>query len=131
MEIVLKLPEGEKTFTQKTVNFITITKALEWMERYTQAQKRMIELAQAGIEGEVIEDEDYDAFEPSEDLAFTADLVVSFFSGQFTYDEFARYAYFENVGEFYNLAYQIWDLAFEQKKEGEAKNKGKKRKPTS
>ena len=57
MEITLRLPTGDKIFTQNTVNFLTIKKALEWMKRFTSTQKHMIELAQAGIQGEVLEEE--------------------------------------------------------------------------
>lgn len=131
MEITLRLPTGDKIFTQNTVNFLTIKKALEWMKRFTSTQKHMIELAQAGIQGEVLEEDDYEIFDAEDDLTFTAELVVGFFNGQFTYDDFARYAYFNDVAEFYKLGQDIWTLAFEQKKDEEAKSRGKKRRQTS
>ena len=73
--------------------------------------------------------QDYESqFDPSEDLEFTAELICSFFDGHFTYDDFIHGAYFNNVGDFYALGAEIFDVAFNQKAKAEDKLGKQKRK---
>ncbi|WP_028124728.1 hypothetical protein [Eremococcus coleocola] len=129
MEIAL-IKDGKKTiYKQNKVNVATILKVLEWDKRTTATQNKILKMVQAGIDGELEEDDiDTSAFNPNEDIEFTTDLIVGFFNGQFTYDEFINYAFFKHIGEFYDLASQIFDLAFQQKEEAEDSKQGKKMK---
>lgn len=133
MEITLRLPEGDKVYKQTEVNFVTMKMALEWAEMKEKQMKAITDLMSKSIDEDVEEatEEYLDQFDPYESLQFTADLVVSFFAGQFTYDEFLNYAFFKNSVEYYELAQGIFDLAFATKEDVENEQTGKKKKRTS
>lgn len=135
MEITLRYPDGAVTYKQDDVNFITMKKALEWAKEREEQQKAIMEMAKKSIDEDISDEaEDFlEQFDPYESLAFTADLIVSFFGGQFTYDDFLKYAFFKNSFEYHSMGEQIFELAFNARDdiEEEANTKGKKKKRTS
>ncbi|MBK0347896.1 hypothetical protein JDW15_04460 [Aerococcaceae bacterium zg-ZJ1578] len=131
MEIQVKIDGKMKTFRQDTVNFKTIRKCLEWKEHIDESTQRLGKLLSMSIDEETDEEKQEEIEEvkaeinPFEDLDMTLDLVMAFFDGHFTLDEFLNGCYFENIGEFYELGWKIYLLAIEQKNESEEKNKKK------
>ncbi|WP_273478268.1 phage tail assembly chaperone G [Ignavigranum ruoffiae] len=109
MEIILVIDGKEKRFKQDTVNYITIRKALEWKDRYQKQSELMNEYFESGIDGEpdpsIINESQY--FDDYKELELTADLVVSFFNHQFTFDDFVNGYYVNNVREFHAIAFEI------------------------
>lgn len=126
MEIKVKIDGKFKVFKQTTVNFKTMFMALEWQEHMLKQQVELTRLATMAIEDSI--DEDYEPeveLDGRNDLEFTTQLIVSFFDGQFTYDEFINGVYFQNIGEFYALGSKIYELVYHQKKETEDKQSKK------
>ena len=109
MEIILVIDGKEKRFKQDTVNYITIRKALEWKDRYQKQSELMNEYFESGIDGEpdpsIINESQY--FDDYKELELTADLVVSFFNHQVTFDDFVNGYYVNNVREFHAIAFEI------------------------
>lgn len=135
MEIKVKINGEFKTFKQTTVNFKTMYMALEWQDMVTKQQQALLAQIKSAIDVEVEADEveEEPEFDPYKDLRFTTDLVVSFFDGQFTHDEFISGAYFNNISEFYQLGADIFEVVYKQKEttEGKSKKKRPQLKPTS
>lgn len=133
MEIQVKINGQVKTFKQDTVNFKTIRKCLEWKEYIDESTERLNKILLTPIDDnsneETIEEieEAKSEINPFQDLEMTLDLIMAFFEGHFTLDEFLNGCYFEHIGEFYELGWKIYLLAIEQKKETEDKNKKKSR----
>lgn len=124
MEIVLKINGEEKVFKQDIINFKTMLMALEFQKRMDAQTEILAKTLGTKIDEEVKANADYsDLFKPGEDLIESAKLIVAFFDGQFTYDEFLKGAYFRNVSELYLMASDIFDLAFKQKQESESRQK--------
>ena len=123
MEITVKIDGEFKTFKQDSINFKTMMLAIEWSERMNAETKMLQELITKAIDEDLGDElQDYESqFDPSEDLEFTAELICSFFDGHFTYDDFIHGAYFNNVGDFYALGAEIFDVAFNQKAKAEDK----------
>ena len=130
MEIKVKVDGEFKVFKQDAINFKTMMLAIEWSDRMQEETKMLQELMTKAINEELGDEvDDYQSqFDPSEDLEFTAELICSFFEGHFTYDDFIHGAYFENVGDFYALGAEIFDVAFNQKSKAEDKLGKQKRK---
>lgn len=105
MELTLKIDGKEKVFKQDKVTFRTIQKALDYQDLIIQNNRTMQALA--GLE--IDEEFDVDEYEqdPKKDLEQASDLIVSYFDGQFTYDDFLKGAYFETVHELYGIAHLI------------------------
>lgn len=133
MEITLRYPDGDKVFKQTEVNFVTMKKALEWAEQKEEQAKALSELFAKSIDEDIDEETQayIERFDPYDSLEFTADLIVSFFAGQFTYDDFLNYAFFKNSVEYHEIAQGIFDLAFATKEDVENENTGKKKKRAS
>lgn len=133
MEIKVKIDGQFKTFKQTTVNFKTMYMALEWQDMVTKQQEALIAQIKSAIDEEVEEVEQEVDFDPYRDLTFTTELVVSFFDGQFTYEEFITGAYFNNISEFYKLGADIFEVVYKQKEttEGKSKKKHSPLRPTS
>lgn len=105
MELTLKINGKDTVFKQDKVTFRTIQKALDYQDLIIQNNRSMQALASIGIDDE-IEYDDYEQ-DPKKDLDQASDLIVSYFDGQFTYDEFLEGAYFESVHELYGIAHLI------------------------
>lgn len=131
MEIQVKINGEVKTFKQDTVNFKTIRKCLQWKEHIDKTQENLMKVITTPID-ENTDEETIEEIEQAKeeingysDLEVTLDLIMSFFEGHFTYDEFLNGCYFDSIGEFYELGQKIYALAIEQKKESEVKSKKK------
>ena len=84
-------------------------------------------MASVGIDDE-IEYDDYEQ-DPKKDLDQASDLIVSYFDGQFTYDEFLEGAYFESVHELYGIAHLIMlEILTTKETEVDTKKTGRQRK---
>lgn len=105
MELTLKINGKDTVFKQDKVTFRTIQKALDYQDLIIQNNQALQALASVGIDDE-IEYDDYEQ-DPKKDLDQASDLIVSYFDGQFTYDEFLEGAYFESVHELYGIAHLI------------------------
>ena len=105
MELTLKINGKDTVFKQDKVTFRTIQKALDYQDLIIQNNQALQALASASIDDE-IEYDDYEQ-DPKKDLDQASDLIVSYFDGQFTYDEFLEGAYFESVHELYGIAHLI------------------------
>lgn len=133
MEIQVKIDGQMRTFKQDTVNFKTIRKCLEWKEYIDASTEKLTKVLTTPIDedtDEEIVDEIEEAkseINPFQDLDMTLDLIMAFFEGHFTLDEFLNGCYFEHIGQFYELGWNIYLLAIEQKKESEDKGKKKSR----
>lgn len=124
MEIILKINGKDKVFKQDIINFKTMLMALEFQKRMDMQTEILAKTLGTKIDEDVNTNVDYgELFKPGEDLIESANLIVAFFDGQFTYDEFLKGAYFRNVSELYLIASDIFDLAFKQKKESESRQK--------
>ena len=131
MEIQLKIDGEWKTFTQDRVNFATMLKVTEWQDELTKQMQAYSIMLSSGIDGEVSEEDqkvideviaDSDKYA---DMKKTTDLVLAFFDGQFTFDEFAHGCYFENIGEFYELGQRIVEHVMNQQSNFEEEDKKK------
>ena len=131
MEIQVKINGEVKTFKQDTVNFKTIRKCLQWKEHIDKTQENLMKVITTPIDENTDEETIEEVEQAKEeingysDLEVTLDLIMSFFEGHFTYDEFLNGCYFDSIGEFYELGQKIYSLAIEQKKESEVKSKKK------
>lgn len=131
MEIQVKIDGEFKTFRQDKVNFQTIRKCLEWNKHITRTQENLFKILNTKIDEETDDDTVEEIEELTKemngysDLDVTLDLIMSFFEGHFTVDQFLKGCYFQNIADFYNLGQQIYLLAIEQKKDIEGSNKKK------
>lgn len=124
MEIVLRIDGEDKIFKQDIINFKTMMMALEFQKKMEEQTKALTHSLVTKIDEDISESIDYgELFAPGQDLIESAKLIVAFFDGQFTYDEFIKGAYFRNISELYLIASDIFDLAFKQKQESESRQK--------
>ncbi len=127
MELTLKVNGKDTVFKQEKVTFRTIQKALDYQDLIIQNNRAMQALANIGIDDE-IEYDDYEQ-DPKKDLDQASDLIVSYFDGQFTYDEFLEGAYFESVHELYGVAHLIMlEILTAKETEVDTKKTGRQRK---
>ena len=127
MELTLKINGKETVFKQDKVTFRTIQKALDYQDLIIQNNQALQALASASIDDE-IEYDDYEQ-DPKKDLDQASDLIVSYFDGQFTYDEFLEGAYFESVHELYGIAHLIMlEILTTKETEVDTKKTGRQRK---
>ena len=127
MELTLKINGKDTVFKQDKVTFRTIQKALDYQDLIIQNNRAMQALASIGIDDE-IEYDDYEQ-DPKKDLDQASDLIVSYFDGQFTYDEFLEGAYFESVHELYGIAHLIMlEILTTKETEVDTKKTGRQRK---
>ena len=124
MKLDIKIGGKTKTFFQNEINFKTMRLALEWQERLDKQVAATMAMIQDNIEDETLsEEERAELFKPQEDLELSAQLIVSFFNDQFTYDEFIQGAFFPSAAGLYQMARDIFELAFNQKEVAEKKSK--------
>ena len=127
MELTLKINGKDTVFKQDKVTFRTIQKALDYQDLIIQNNQALQALASASIDDE-IEYDDYEQ-DPKKDLDQASDLIVSYFDGQFTYDEFLEGAYFESVHELYGIAHLIMlEILTTKETEVDTKKTGRQRK---
>ena len=127
MELTLKINGKDTVFKQDKVTFRTIQKALDYQDLIIQNNQALQALASASIDDE-IEYDDYEQ-DPKKDLDQASDLIVSYFDGQFTYDEFLEGAYFESVHELYGIAHLIMlEILTVKETEVDTKKTGRQRK---
>ena len=132
MEIKLKIDGEWKTFQQDTVNFATMVKVSEWQDELSKQMKAYSLILGTEIDEELSEedqklvDEVMSNADKYEDMKRTTDLILAFFDGQFTFNEFATGCYFENIGEFYGIGRQIVDHVMNQQSDIEAEADKKK-----
>lgn len=107
MQITLKIDGKDKTFIQKEVNFATVSMAVEWMRKFGENQDVLVKYIEGQIDDENFDITDYS--NPAEDLIFTAQLITQFFNGQFTYDELWNGLYVNEVQDFYQYAFDIFN----------------------
>lgn len=107
MQITLKIDGKDKTFIQKEVNFATVSMAVEWMRKFGENQDMLVKYIEGQIDDENFDITDYS--NPAEDLIFTAQLITQFFNGQFTYDELWNGLYVNEVQDFYQYAFDIFN----------------------
>lgn len=120
MQIILKIDGKDRIFTQNTINFKTMMMALEHQQKMERQIVALTQTLGSGIDESVENEIDHsELFKPGEDLVACAHLIVAFFDGQFTFDEFYNGAYFETVADLYATATAIFEMAFEHKKESE------------
>lgn len=92
MELTLEINGKQKIFQQDKVSFLTMKKAIKY--------SKMLEKSYQNVaDGEVGDAE--------EESAMAVDLILAYFNGQFTYDEFVNSTTFATIGEVYELAMQI------------------------
>lgn len=109
MEITLKIEGKEKVFSQNVVNYLTIRKALDWQEMYNTSIRVYQEYINSGVDGEP-DPEILEEAELPDDytmLKRTADLAITFYDGQFTFDEFVSGYYVNSIQEFYAIGIEI------------------------
>ena len=98
MKLDIKIGGKTITFVQNEINFKTMRLALEWQERLDKQVAATMAMIQDNIEDETLsEEERAELFKPQEDLELSAQLIVSFFNDQFTYDEFIQGAFFPSA----------------------------------
>lgn len=102
MELGLVIDGKEKMYKQKTTTFKTMKVALEYQELLTKQLEYFERMAQSSIDEEV----DDKIVNPAENLDQAVDLIVTYFNGQFTYDEFIS-AEFKDINEIYEIAYSV------------------------
>lgn len=102
VEIILKTNNKEKTYKQSITTFKTMQKALEYQKLLSKQAKYFEHIAIAGITEEVNDDD----IDPMKDLYMAVELIVAYFDGQFTYDDFIN-AEFENINDIYVIAFGV------------------------
>lgn len=120
MEITLKIDGKEKVFRQEKTTFATMLKALEYQEALLSQIEMLEELSEKGIEDDI----DYEKFEtnPTEDVERSMNLIVAYFDGQFSYDEFVNGAYFDNAQELHRTAQEVmYEILTEKTKDTDIK----------
>lgn len=122
MQIKLKIDNKEVTFKQEKVTFQTMMKALDYQNRLLDQFKALEHLASVGIDEEVEEIEQ----DPKEDAEKATDLIVSYFDGQFTHDDFVSGAYFGSIRELYDMAEEVMYEILTAKEEKETLKKTKR-----
>ena len=111
MKLDIKIGGKTKTFVQNEINFKTMRLALEWQERLDRQIAATMAMIQDNIEDETLSDEERaELFKPHEEL-------------EFTYDEFIQGAFFPSASGLYQMARDIFELAFNQKEVAEKKSK--------
>ena len=143
MKVKLLIDGKEKVFEQNTLTFKTIREAYAFQQKAVKEQELLMEIQ---IKEQALslltEPDDELADELAElretfnemnsaeqDMEDAVNLIVSFFNGQFTLDEFVNGCQFKNVAELYTMAQEIFSIAFEQKNDVEKKPnaRGKKK----
>lgn len=128
MEITLMIDGKQKHFTQDKVNYLTIRKAMEWNENFKKEVNAFNEYLKSGIEGEYDPEllEFADKKTDPEQLKETADLVVAYFNGQFTFDDFISGYFVKTISQFHELGllivYEIYDQLGKTNKNTEKKS---------
>lgn len=109
MEIEIKIDGKFKTFKQDKVTYKTLKKALEWKEVFQEQVQAMESYIKAGIDGEVDEEtaEVVKKIDDMEDLVRSAELIVSYFDDQFTFDDLINGYYINSLFEFHLKAQEI------------------------
>ena len=129
MEITLKIDGKDKTFKQEKVTFQTMRKAMDYQERLLEQYEAIEQLAMKEIDDDI----DYEEYEtdPKEDAEAAADLIVGFFDGQFTHDDFINGAYFGDITELYGTAQTIMFEVLQPKTEETDSKKAKRQQKKS
>lgn len=109
MEITLKIDGKEKQFNQQKVNFVTMRKALSWFEDFQKSAEVLKEYIDSGIDGEPDEEilNNFQKKDEYEQLKETAELIVSYFDNQFSFDELINGLYVNTISEFHSIGYEI------------------------
>lgn len=109
MEITLKIDGEEKRFTQDKVNFVTIQKALTWYNDYQKSIEMLQKYLNKGIEDDQddLNDDDYKPKDEFQQTKETAELIVSYFDKQFTYDDLINGFYVDTLSDFYAFGFNI------------------------
>lgn len=102
MEVVLKVNGKEKVYKQSTTTFKTMQKALEYQKLLSKQARYFEKIASAGITENIDEDD----IDPMKDLYMAVELIVAYFDGQFTYDDFVN-AEFEDINDIYVIAFGV------------------------
>lgn len=102
MELGLTIDGKEKVFKQSTTTFKTMKVALEYQDLLFKQMQYYDDVAGSSVEDEI----DDGVMDPSTNLEKATDLIVAYFDGQFTYDEFIS-AEFKDITEVYAIAYSV------------------------
>ncbi|PKY91561.1 hypothetical protein CYJ27_02480 [Aerococcus christensenii] len=125
MELKLIIDGKEKRFKHNKTSLKVIRLA---NEMYVDMVRQLDNIAKMKLTDEP-EDEEVDFEKINEDnlkeFDQYADLVIGYFSNQFTYDELINSPTFKNVSEFYMLGFQIIYELLDKKRENEEENQKK------
>lgn len=102
MELGLVIDGKEKVFKQSTATFKTMKVALDYQELLIKQSEYFEIMANSGID----EDVDDSVMDTEMNLDKAANLIVTYFDGQFTYDDFIS-SEFKNITEIYEIAYAV------------------------
>lgn len=99
MELGLTIDGKQKLYKQSTTTFKTMKVALEYQQLLSDQFRFYSDVAQS----EITDDIDDSIMDPRNNLDQAVNLIVTYFNGQFTYDEFVS-AEFEDINEIYGIA---------------------------